>query len=162
MLAFAVSVGLVAGLVRSADEGAFLEGERLGKLKLGQSAAEVITLLGEPKGRGKETEWAATGEWVQEWRYPAQGLTLNLAATSAGGDKTLLSVSATAPCQLATARGLRIGSPAGEVAKAYGPVEDKEQSVPGESFVAGSVYGGVIFTLREGKVAAIFLGAAAE
>ena len=43
-----------------------------------------------------------------------------------------------------------------------GKVRDKEQSVPGATFVAGSVYGGVIFTFTGGKVSRIFIGAAAE
>lgn len=139
-----------------------LENEALGKLKLGQKAAEVVTLIGKPDSKGKDTEWGATGEWVQEWTFKKQGLTLNLASEKKGGAKTVLMITAEAPCSLATKRGIRIGSTSAEVTKAYGDVQDKEQSEAGKSFVAGSVYGGVIFSFTGGKVSRIFIGAAAE
>ncbi len=155
-------LSLTACSAASAADDSFLEKESLGKLKLGQKAAEVATALGKAESRGKDTEWAATGEWVQEWRYPAQGLTLNMASEAKGGAKTVSTVTAIAPCKLATARGIHIGSTTSEVTKAYGKVQDKEQSVAGKTFVAGSVYGGVIFTFTGGKVSQIFIGAAAE
>ncbi len=55
-----------------------------------------------------------------------------------------------------------MGSAEKAVNKAYAKEQEKEQSVPGESFVAGSVYGGIIFTLKAGVVTDIFIGAAAE
>lgn len=71
---------LVCGLgVWGADESA-LDNEALGKLKLGQKAVEVVALIGKPESKGEDTEWGATGEWVQEWRFDKQGLTLNLAS----------------------------------------------------------------------------------
>lgn len=140
----------------------WVEKEALGKLKLGQKAAEVAALVGQPESKGKHVEWEATGDWVQKWRYKSQGLTLNMASQSEGGAKALLTITATAPCKLATARGMRIGSTIAEVTEAYGKVQDKEQSVRGKTFVAGSVYGGVIFTFTGGKVSRIFIGAAAE
>lgn len=139
-----------------------LKDERLGKIKLGQKAAEVMGSLGKPDSKGKDAEWAATGEWVQEWRFKSQGLTLNMASDSKGGAKTVSSITAQAPSRLATARGVHIGSTIAEVAKAYGRVQDREQSEPGKSFVAGSIYDGVIFSFSGGKVSRIFIGAAAE
>jgi len=140
----------------------FLEKEALGKIKLGQKAADVTALLGKPDSKGKDTEWDAIGEWVQEWRFKSHGLVLNMASKSKAGAKTVLTITATAPSKLATARGIRIGSTIAEVTKAYGKVQDKEQSDPGKTFVAGSIYGGVIFTFTDGKVSQIFIGAAAE
>ena len=67
-----------------------------------------------------------------------------------------------APSTLKTLRGIGIGSAEKDVTSAYGELRDDEMSVAGESFVAGSVYGGVIFDFRDGKVSRIFLGAAAE
>ena len=140
----------------------FLENEALGKIKLGLKATDVTALIGKPDSKGKETEWDAIGEWVQEWRFKSQGLELNMSSASKAGAKTVLTITATAPSKLATARGIHIGSTIAEVTKAYGSVQDKEQSVPGKTFVAGSIYGGVIFTFTEGKVSQIFIGAAAE
>ena len=139
-----------------------LEKEALGKIKLGRKAAEVAALIGKPDSKGKDTEWDAIGEWVQEWRFKSQGLTLNMSSKSQGGAKTVLMITAGAPSKLATARGIHIGSTIAEVTKAYGKVQDREQSVSGKTFVAGSVYGGVIFTFTGGKVSQIFIGAAAE
>jgi hypothetical protein len=85
-----------------------------------------------------------------------------MASAKKGGAKRLLSITATPPCKLSTARGIHIGSSLKEVSKAYGDVQEKEQSRPGESFVAGSLFGGIIFDLKQGKVSEIFIGAAAE
>lgn len=152
---FTCTIGLLA-------EDKLLEGEFLGKITLGQKADQLLALLGKPEGKDKDTLWEATGEWVQEWRFDAQGLRLNMASEAKGGAKKVSSITATRPSKLATARGIQIGSSEAEVRKAYQNVEDKEQSIVGETFVAGSIYGGVIFTFKEGKVVSIFIGAAAE
>ncbi len=136
--------------------------EKFGKLSLGQKADALTKLLGEPESKGKDTLWEATGEWVQTWKYPAQGLTLAMASDKKGGPKSLNSITATTKCELATAREIKLGSTEAAVRKAYGKAEDKESSKPGETFVAGSIYGGVIFTFNHGKVSEIFIGAAAE
>lgn len=139
-----------------------LESETLGGLKLGQSAAELVKRLGPPKSKGKEVEWGATGDWVVEWRYPDKGLKFQMASGKKGGSKTILTMESAAPSQLATAKGIKLGSSEAEVRKVYGSLEEKEQSKPGESFVAGSIYGGIIFRFKNGKVDSIFFGAAAE
>ena len=145
---------------RAEPEG--LDNEALGKLKLGLKASELIALIGAPDSKGEDAEWAAIGEWVQEWRFESQGLRLNLASAQKGGAKTVFSITATPPCKLVTKRGIHLGSSIADVAKAYADVQDKEQSEPGQTFVAGSIYGGVIFSFSAGKVSEIFIGAAAE
>ena len=45
---------------------------------------------------------------------------------------------------------------------AYGRDRNAEESQVGSLFVAGSVYGGLLFTFEAGRVTQIFLGAAAE
>jgi len=65
-------------------------------------------------------------------------------------------------CKLATRRGIKIGDTVAAVRKAYGDVEDKSRGQSRDSFVAGSLYGGVIFDLKDGKVTQIFIGASAE
>ncbi|MCB1092833.1 MAG: hypothetical protein KDL87_14955 [Verrucomicrobiae bacterium] len=156
-----VWIGLALPHTAARAEDSLLEGESLGKIAIGQKAEALPDLLGKAK-KGKDTLWGATGEWVQEWKFKKQGVTLNMASGSEGGAKTVLSITAVSPCKLATARGIKIGSSEAEVREAYGKVEAREDSVPGETFVAGSIYGGVIFTFKDGKVAKIFVGAAAE
>ena len=165
ILSFLCLVGLLfAGVISEplrAEEDLSAK-ESLGALALGQKQDEVIKLLGKPVSKGKDVEWEAIGDWVQEWTFPDQGIMLNMASEKKGGRKTVFSITATSNCTLATARGIRIGSTEAAVRKAYGRQEDKEQSAPGKSFVAGSIYGGVIFHFSGGKVSEIFIGAAAE
>jgi hypothetical protein len=136
--------------------------EAFGKLRWGQKEETVLQILGKPQSKGKDTEWAAIGEWVQEWNYPSLGLQLDMASAKKGGAKTLLNISASAGCVLTTARGIGIGSSEAAVRKAYRELEEKDHTKRGETFVAGSIYGGVIFQFQDGKVVEIFLGAAAE
>ncbi len=137
-----------------------VEQEAFGKLTLGQAGEDILRILGKPESRGKDVDWEAIGEWVQEWKY--QGLTLFMASAKKRGAKTLLNVSASPGCTLTTARGIGIGSSEAAVRKAYGALEEKSESTRGETFVAGSIYGGVIFRFTGGKVTGIFIGAAAE
>ena len=155
-------LALTAFCNASGADDKWLENEALGKISLARKAADLTPLSGGPESRGKETEWDASGEWVQEWRFRSRGLVLNMSSKSKGGAKSVLTITATAPCKLTTARGIHIGSTIADVTKAYGKVQDKEESVPGKTFVAGSVYGGVIFTFTDGKVSKMFIGAAAE
>lgn len=136
--------------------------ESLGRLKLGQGEDAVVKVLGKPGSKGKAELWEAIGAWVEEWHYPEQGVTLAMSSEKKGGAKSVLNISAEAPCSLATSRGIKIGSSEADVAKAYGKERSKEESVAGELFVAGSVYDGVMFTIKKGKVVQIFIGAAAE
>ncbi len=138
------------------------EDDSLGSLELGQKAAAVTKALGKPASKGKDEHWEAIGQWVQEWYFPEQGLTLAMSSEKRGGAKTILNISAEAPCELATSRGIKIGSPATDLAKAYRKEQNKEAGEPGKLFVAGSIYGGSMFHLEAGKVAQIFIGAAAE
>lgn len=138
------------------------EKETLGKIKLGQSGDAVVKALGKPESKGKEELWEAIGEWVQEWNYPKQGLMLAMSSQKKGGGKETLSITAVAPCTLATSRGITIGSTEAELTKVYRAEWNKEESEAGKLLVAGSVYGGVIFNLKGGKVVQIFVGAAAE
>jgi len=154
---------VVLGLgVNSLGAEEMFEGESLGKLKLGQRADVVAKVLGKPDSKGEQVLWEAIGEWVEEGRYPEQGVTLAMCSKKKEGAKTVLNISAEAPCKLATSRGIKIGSSEADVAKAYAKERSKEESVAGQLFVAGSVYGGVIFTIEKGKVVQIFIGAAAE
>ena len=134
--------------------------EPLGQLALGSKPAEVLKLMGKPESRGKKTPQEATGTSVQDWNYPAKGLTITMEFVKK--EETVSMIRATAGCTLATARGVKIGSTEAAVNKAYGKERDKESSEAGKSFVAGSLYGGVVFTFKDGKVSEIFIGAAAE
>ncbi|WP_265594491.1 hypothetical protein [Haloferula sp. BvORR071] len=161
---------------KGADDFKLLAAESIGKIRHDQKAADLIKLYGEPKSKGKPEMWEAIGEWVEEWKYPALGVTVRMSSEKKDGPKKVLVAIAGKGCELATARGIKVGSTRAEVVKAYGDVQEKSSEDPPaeadkdqdkkdkeeESFVAGSIYGGLIFSFKDGKVSEILLGAAAE
>jgi hypothetical protein len=136
--------------------------ESLGKITEGQKAEDLVGLLGKPASKGKVREMGATGEWVQEWKYPALGVRLSMGTYTKNGPMTVSQIWGEAGCKLATRRGIKIGDTIAAVRKAYGDVEDKSRGKSSDHFVAGSIYGGVFFDLKDGKVTQIFIGANAE
>ncbi len=164
---FAVLFTLLASAapvpVRAADATEkFLKSEQLGSLKLGLGEKDVLKLLGQPKKKGGLVLQEADGMWVQEWEYPAEGLSILMGAGKKADAKAIANIKASAPCTLATKAGIQIGSPAAAVAKAYVRHLDKENPPTAEQLVVGSIYGGIIFGFEKGKVTSIFFGAAAE
>ncbi len=149
--------GWCAGKAAAFDTAA----ERIGGLRLGMPAGEAEAAAPCPPRKGREVLEQATGDFIQVWTLPC-GLELKLAGPKKGGPKTVAAVTVTAPSELATGRGVRIGSTEAKATTAYGRFRDREMSRAGASLVAGSVYDGLILTFKNGRVARIFLGAAAE
>ncbi len=145
-----------------AGSGFSMESERLGPIRIGDPERDILTELSLPASKGDDIQWGATGTYVQEWSYPDKGLTLQMESPDQDSSKTVLTAMIEAPSAYKTARGIGIGATEAEVRSAYGSVEEAESSTPGETFVAGSIYGGVIFDFKGGKVSQIFLGAGAE
>lgn len=138
-----------------------VDAQKVGNLKLGLDSSQLASLLGAPSKQGKPIEEAATGLTVRDQSYPKQGLVVTV---SREGKATVWRVerfTVTAPCTWKTPQGIGIGSSDQEVRKAYSQLLDKEgQSAT--QLVVGSIYDGVIFHLKNGKVESIFVGAAAE
>ncbi len=65
------------------------------------------------------------------------------------------------PCTLKTKKQIGIGDSQQAVKAAYADFIDKESS-DATTIVAGTVYGGLLFTLEGEKVKTIFIGASAE
>ena len=144
------------------DPFALQAAERLGPFRLGQPEAEARAALPCPASATPRELWGADGAWHFTLRAPACGVLLGLAAPTQAGAAQVQSVTVTPPSLLATARGVRVGSDEAAVRRAYRAELDAEATEPGHRLVAGSIYGGLIFTLEHGEVRAIFLGAAAE
>jgi hypothetical protein len=137
--------------------------ERFGALRLGQPADEAKALVPCPSEAGKEIYEGATGEYVQDVKMSACGLTFKMSGPRKGSGKKVASITVSAPSELATSRGIRIGSTEAEVLAAYGAHRDKDGATKaGKIFVAGSIFDGLIFNFKNGRVTRIFLGAAAE
>ncbi|MBF0551352.1 MAG: hypothetical protein HQK60_12550 [Deltaproteobacteria bacterium] len=137
--------------------------ERIGGLRLGLAEKDVNKIIpGRPK-KGKEVFEAATGEYVQTWKYAECGIVLKMSSDHRGGAKEIASILITSRCKLVTGKGIHIGSTEKEVIRAYGRYGDQDgNTVKGQRFVAGSIYDGLVFDFKGGRVISIFLGAGAE
>tara|TARA_R110002096_G_scaffold292391_4_gene486944 strand:- start:18295 stop:19329 length:1035 start_codon:yes stop_codon:yes gene_type:complete len=139
-----------------------MERESVGPLRLGLSEAGVKSKLPVRPNISAEVLEEATGSYLQEWDFAGMGVQLDLGTYEPGGAKEVYSITVTSPSTFQTAKGIGIGSTEAEVEGAYADEKSKEDSRSGELFVAGSIYGGLLFTYTDGKVSQIFLGAAAE
>jgi hypothetical protein len=154
--------GKAAPKATEEEKASLMEQERLGDLRTGLSGTEAQKAISCPAQKGKEVLEGATGDFVQTWRFPGCGVELKMASEKKGGVKTVAAITVTAPCTLRTKQGIGIGSTEAEVIQAYARYNDEDGTQKGRCFVAGSIYGGVIFTFTGGKVSKIFIGAAAE
>ena len=137
--------------------------ESFGDIKLGQSSADLLKVLGEPEVKSKAEEWGADGLMHQDWVWSKKGLEINMAFEK-GKEATTTTVSAImakAPSTYKTKAGIGIGSTYEEVQAAYTRDINAEESTR-DQVTVGSVYGGIIFTMKNDKVQQVFLGAAAE
>ena len=144
------------------DPFALMREESLGELKLDLSAQQVIQLLGNPTQKGQVEFWGGDALYHQYWYYSNQGITLSMASENEKGQQNIAFIKLVSSSILPTKRGIKIGSSIEEVSLAYAKEKDQEMSIPDQTFIAGSIYGGLIFTFDKGRVIEIFLGAAAE
>ncbi len=138
--------------------------ERIGELAMGMTAGDVITKLGEPLKKSRLWPSEVMGGYYQEWSYPDLGLKLGMDSDDRRSPQSIGAIFLKAPGTYKTRFGVGIGSARKEVLDAYGKMRDPEfpSGDAEETFVAGSVYGGVIFTFEKDKVSEIFVGADAE
>lgn len=149
-----------AGCVAAGFE--LLRSEGLGEFRIDLDGEQVLKLLGEPEAKGRMLKWEADGRHHQTWQYREQGIILDMVSESAADVPKIASVQIVSPSMLKTRRGIGIGATYSDVEDAYGPEKDEENSAPPSTFVAGSPYGGLMFSFERGKVTKILLGAAAE
>lgn len=136
--------------------------ESLGGLKIDSAATQIIQILGSPEQKNESIIWASDGLYHQYWYYPQQGITLEMVSGIVEKRQRIASIKLTSPSQLRTQRGIGIGSSFTEVYHAYQKEQDRDNSITFELFVAGSLYGGLIFSFKNSCVTEIFLGSAAE
>ena len=138
-----------------------MSNERVGDLRLGADAAEVTRLFGEPESTTGPVvnEGVGTVNWM--WKYPGKGLEIEIGAEDKNAPKRVSAIVIGPGSTLKTRFGIGVGSPVADVEKAYGPCLSREES-SAETLVAGTLYGGVIFSIENGQVRTIFVGAGAE
>ena len=159
---FLLLFDLICGACPVSKAADVLGEERVGNLRIGMPGAEVKKLVGCALRRGPENSWGVDGAYHQIWRCGSCGLQLGMVSEKRGGPKCIGSITLDSPCTLATRQGIRIGSTEQEVQKAYKAWWNREDSQQNGCFVAGSLFGGIMFRFQGGKVREIFLGAAAE
>jgi hypothetical protein len=143
------------------DDFALMSKERIGNLRIGLSEKKVKQVMNCKVIRDPDQLWGADGAYHQAWKYADYGITLDMVSEKNGAPKSIASITLTKPSRLNTTRGIGIGSTSKAVMKAYKNEWNKESS-NSDTFVAGSIYGGLIFNFQNGKVNKIFLGVAAE
>jgi hypothetical protein len=129
-------------------------------LPLDSAETVIVQMLGAPDAKSPTVEEGATGEFVSNWTWPSAGVTAKMAAASPTGPTVVRTLTVAAPSTLRTVAGIGIGSTDAEVRSAYGDSVSKE-STP-ELLIVGSVYGGLLVSVADGKVTELFVGAAAE
>ncbi|WP_411876473.1 hypothetical protein [Vulcanococcus limneticus] len=137
-----------------------LKTDSLGPLRIGLSSDEIVKLLGNPEAKSEAKVWGADAQEHQQWIYDKVGLYFDMVTEA--GEQRIAMIKASSPCEFNTSRGVGIGTDALTVMRAYKAEINLSESDTSRSIVAGSVYGGLIFSLQDGRVSSIFLGASAE
>lgn len=137
-----------------------MNSERFGGLKLGMEIAKIKDLLQLPNKKSKLELWAADGEYHQDWTYSKQGIVLDVKGQKESAQIVNM-ITIEEPCALKSSKQIGIGSSKNEVELAYKEFINPSISTP-TTIVAGTEFGGIVFTLENNKVKSIFIGASAE
>lgn len=138
------------------------ESVHLGALHLGMTAATLKESSTCSFTTGKMELWEADGLYHQKWRSTKCGISLDMQSDKKKSIQTIGAIIVTAPSTVATDLGIHIGSSENDTTAAYRSAINHEESIEHENLIVGSVYGGLSFMFKKGKVTQIFLGAAAE
>ncbi len=134
--------------------------ERVGDLSLGIDDSVVLQILGDPDKKTAAQIWGADGMEHQRWLYPSKGIELGMIRN--GSKQVVDRISLKSPCDFKTQRGIQIGGKVADVQLAYKNEINPHSSRPEATIVAGTIYGGIIFGIKDGVVNSLFIGAAAE
>ena len=134
--------------------------ESIGAIKFGLTAKQVIELIGEPDEIEEPFNSEVDGETYQHFYYKSKGVFLSFIFKS-DSIKEVRLIEIKAPCSLKTSRKIGIGSAESEVMNAYKEYINNELSDSSE-IVAGSFYGGIVFSIENHKVKSIYIGATAD
>lgn len=137
-----------------------IDAQKVGNLRLGLESSQVASMLGKPDKESKPTDEGATGLTIKEQTFK-QGLVVTLAREKKATVWRVERFLVTPPCSWKTPQGIGLGASEQEVRKVYSQLLDAENQTP-KQLVVGTIYDGVIFHLKNGKVESIFVGAAAE
>ena len=140
------------------DSNIFVYEELDGWLKLSLDEKILKNNLGKPEKKGKDEYMGATGTYIQEWDYKSKGIKFDMESDTIGIPKHIFSITIKSPSKLKTKQNIGIESEENVVREKYSKQISKEFSDK-ETIVVGSIYGGTIFKIKNGKVTEIFIGA---
>lgn len=142
---------------------ALMQSEGIGSVKINMTEADLVKLLGEPDSKSTPQNWGADGMEHSDWTYGVQGLKINMAKAPDDASSIVFSITAAAPCALATQRGVKVGDAVDTVLTAYADSIDMSLNTDTSAkIVVGSSYAGMVMTVENGLVKDIFIGASAE
>jgi hypothetical protein len=142
---------------------ALLDNDGLGSLKLRMSESALVKLMGQPDSKTEAQVWGADGLEHSDWTYTSKGLEIGMAKQPDDTEAVIDSLTATAPCDLATKRGIKLGDTKDAVLTAYKNEINPDANDDTDSWIViGSVFGGIGIGIENGLVASIFIGASAE
>ncbi|CAA6824046.1 MAG: Unknown protein [uncultured Sulfurovum sp.] len=150
-----MSVGCVSNEVNIPER------DRVGKFYLELSETEVKKNMNCTVKYGKNQLWGADGLYHQSWEYTDCGIIFDMTSSEKNATKVVESITLVSPSTLKTDKGIGIGSTENEVINAYKSRWNKGESRD-DLFVVDSIFGGILFRLKDGKVEDIFVGAGAE
>lgn len=131
--------------------------ETVGQFRLRMSADQVLPLA-TPTRKSKSLK-NDFDEYEQKWDFPALGLQLTMAAP-ARQTQLVAGIDLKAPGDLATARGIKIGSTRAELDAAYGELFHMDSGDDVKHVTTGEHV--LVFFLEADKVTRIFLGMGGE
>lgn len=142
---------------------ALMEDDGLGALQLRMTESDLVTLLGEPEWESEPEIWGADGLEHSLMSYPSKGLDIGMAQQPDDTQAYIYSLSASAPCELSTKRGIKLGDTKAAVLSAYKDELDPVANDDTDTWIIlGSVYGGIGIGIEDGLVSYIFIGPSAE
>ena len=136
-----------------------MEEETIGNIQFDMKLETIENKIGEPEEKTKFEIWAADGFEHQTRIYQNNTLEIDYIKTE-DNEIVCNMITIYGNSQLKTSRGIGIGDSRTAVLKAY-QKEIYDRNNP-KSLIAGTIYGGVIFSFENDKVTSIFVGAGAE
>lgn len=132
-----------------------------GWLKLGVTEKVVLTKLSKDYKVEHDEVSQVNGAYQQLWDFKKAGISLLMESETPEGEKRVAAIYISSPSSFKTSKGLGIGSDKLLVYQEYNPYLDND-NITHETIVVGSIYEGMLFSIKNDTVTDIFLGAAAE
>lgn len=136
-----------------------MESESIGNIQFDMSLEAIESKIGKAEEKTEFELWGADDFEHQTRIY--QNNTLEIDYIKTEEEEIVCNmITIYGDNQLKTSRNIGIGDSRKDVLKAYqNEIYDRDNP---SSLIAGTIYGGVIFTFENGKVSSIFVGAGAE